>query len=85
MHLKERRHLVLVARESPLHLGHLRAMVQVTECGAIVAPPTPAFYHRPRDIGDIIDQLARRTIDLLALTDVAQARPWPGIGSSLPE
>ena len=78
VHLKERRRLVLVARESPLHQGHLRAMLQVTECGAIVAPPVPAFYHRPRDMADIIDQLARRTIDLLALSDSPLAAPWSG-------
>ncbi|MGN6098562.1 MAG: UbiX family flavin prenyltransferase [Bosea sp. (in: a-proteobacteria)] len=65
--LKERRRLVLVARESPLHLGHLRAMAQVTEYGAIVAPPVPAFYLRPRDIGAIVDQIALRAIGLLDL------------------
>jgi 4-hydroxy-3-polyprenylbenzoate decarboxylase len=79
VHLKERRRLVLVARESPMHLGHLRAMVQVTECGAIVAPPVPAFYDHPSDVADIIDQLARRSIDLLALTDAPIAKPWPGL------
>jgi len=65
--LKERRRLVLVARESPLHLGHLRAMAQVTEYGAIVTPPVPAFYLRPRDIGAIVDQIALRAIGLLDL------------------
>jgi 4-hydroxy-3-polyprenylbenzoate decarboxylase len=65
--LKERRRLVLVARESPLHLGHLRAMAQVTEYGAIVAPPVPAFYLKPRDIASIIDQIALRAIGLLDL------------------
>ena len=66
--LKERRKLVLVARESPLHLGHLRAMAQVTEYGAIVAPPVPAFYLQPRDIAAIIDQIALRAIGLLDLS-----------------
>lgn len=65
--LKERRRLVLVARESPLHLGHLRAMAQVTEYGAIVAPPVPAFYLKPRDIAAIVDQIALRAIGLLDL------------------
>ncbi|GAU82061.1 3-polyprenyl-4-hydroxybenzoate carboxy-lyase UbiX [Bosea sp. BIWAKO-01] len=65
--LKERRRLVLLARESPLHLGHLRAMTQVTESGAIVAPPVPAFYLRPRDVGEIVDQIALRAIGLLDL------------------
>jgi 4-hydroxy-3-polyprenylbenzoate decarboxylase len=65
--LKERRRLVLLVRESPLHLGHLRAMAQVTEYGAIVAPPVPAFYLKPRDIAAIIDQIALRAIGLLDL------------------
>jgi len=65
--LKERRRLVLLVRESPLHLGHLRAMAQVTEYGAIVAPPVPAFYLRPRNVGEIVDQIARRAIGLLDL------------------
>ncbi|WP_377844001.1 UbiX family flavin prenyltransferase [Bosea sp. UC22_33] len=65
--LKERRRLVLVARESPFHLGHLRAMAQVTEYGAIVAPPVPAFYLKPRDIAAIVDQIALRAIGLLDL------------------
>ena len=65
--LKERRRLVLVARESPLHLGHLRAMAQVTEYGAIVAPPVPAFYLKPSDIAAIVDQVALRAIGLLDL------------------
>lgn len=65
--LKERRRLVLVAREGPFHLGHLRAMAQVTEYGAIVAPPVPAFYLKPRDIAAIVDQIALRAIGLLDL------------------
>ena len=65
VHLKERRPLVLIARETPLHLGHLRAMTAVTEAGAIVAPPAPAFYLKPRSVDDIVDQVARRAIDLL--------------------
>ncbi len=65
--LKDRRRLVLVARETPLHLGHLRAMVQVTEMGAIVMPPMPAFYHRPASVDDIINQTVNRALDLLDL------------------
>src|SRR5690606_12127897 len=65
--LKERRRLVLLAREPPLHLGHLRSMCAVTEMGAIVMPPVPAFYHRPRTVEEIVDHLAARAIDLLAL------------------
>jgi len=63
--LKERRPLVLIARETPLHLGHLRAMTAVTEMGAIVLPPAPAFYLRPNSVQEIIDQIAARAIDLL--------------------
>jgi 4-hydroxy-3-polyprenylbenzoate decarboxylase len=63
--LKERRKLVLVVRETPLHLGHLRLMAQVTEMGAIVMPPAPAFYHRPRSLDDIINQTVNRVLDVL--------------------
>ena len=63
--LKERRRLVLVVRETPLHLGHLRLMEQVTEMGAIVMPPVPAFYHRPRTIEEIVDQTINRVLDAL--------------------
>ncbi len=63
--LKDRRRLVLVPRETPLHLGHLRLMTAVTEIGAIVAPPMPAFYHRPQTIDDIINQTVNRVLDLL--------------------
>lgn len=62
--LKDRRRLVLVTRETPLHLGHLRLMVQVTEMGAIILPPVPAFYHRPRTLDDIINQTVNRTLDM---------------------
>ena len=77
--LKERRRLVLLARESPLHLGHLRAMAQVTEYGGIVAPPVPAFYLKPGDIAAVVDQIALRGIGLLDL-GVAQPAPveWAG-------
>jgi len=63
--LKERRKLVLVVRETPLHLGHLRLMAQVTEMGAIVMPPVPAFYHRPKSLDDIINQTVNRVLDVL--------------------
>ena len=65
--LKERRRLVLAARETPLHLGHLRLMTQVTEMGAIVAPPVPAFYHKPQALTDIIDQTVNRVLDLMQI------------------
>lgn len=63
--LKDRRRLVLVLRETPLHLGHLRLMTQVTEMGAILAPPMPAFYHRPKTLDDLINQTVNRVLDLL--------------------
>lgn len=65
--LKDRRRLVLVPRETPLHLGHLRLLTQVTEMGAIVMPPTPAFYHRPQRIEEIVDQTINRVLDLLGI------------------
>lgn len=77
--LKERRRLVLVVRESPLHVGHLRAMAQATEIGAIIAPPMPAFYLRPQSLNEMVDQIACRTINLLGLADLrAPAREWDG-------
>jgi 4-hydroxy-3-polyprenylbenzoate decarboxylase len=62
--LKDRRKLVLVLRETPLHLGHVRLMAQVLEMGAILMPPMPAFYHRPQTIDDIINQTVNRVLDL---------------------
>jgi len=65
--LKERRPLIVVPRETPLHLGHLRSMVQLAEMGAVIAPPMPAFYHQPESIEDIVDQTVGKLIDLLGL------------------
>jgi 4-hydroxy-3-polyprenylbenzoate decarboxylase len=80
--LKERRRLVLLVRESPLHLGHLRSMLQATEIGAIIAPPMPAFYLKPRSLDEVIDQIAARAINLLDLAKLrAPAKIWPGPGS----
>jgi 4-hydroxy-3-polyprenylbenzoate decarboxylase len=76
--LKERRRLVLLVRETPLHLGHLRAMVAATEMGAIIAPPVPAFYRRPADLATVIDHCAGRAIDLLGLGLGPQADGWTG-------
>ena len=63
--LKEHRPLILAPRETPLHLGHLRALLQVAEMGAIIVPPMPAFYHRPRTVQDIVDQTVQRICDQL--------------------
>ncbi|ODT20313.1 MAG: hypothetical protein ABS35_19990 [Kaistia sp. SCN 65-12] len=79
VHLKERRRLVLLTRETPLHLGHIRSMLQATQMGAIVAPPVPAFYLRPATVEDIVDALAARAIDLLDLGTSAQSVAWDGL------
>jgi 4-hydroxy-3-polyprenylbenzoate decarboxylase len=73
--LKERRPLVLMVRETPLHLGHLRSMVALTEMGAIVAPPLPALYTRPRSIEAMIDQSVGRALDLFGL-DWSKVERW---------
>ena len=65
--LKERRRLVLMVRESPLHLGHLRAMAAAAEAGAVIAPPLPAFYSSPRTIEDLVDHAVGRALDLFGL------------------
>ena len=76
--LKERRRLVMLVRESPLHLTHLRNMVAVTEMGAIVCPPLPAFYLRPQSVGDIVDYSAARALDLLDVPHDLAPR-WEGL------
>ncbi len=75
--LKERRPLILMVRESPLHLGHLRTMVALAEMGAVIAPPVPAFYHRPETILDLVDHSVDRVLDLLGLPSQT-ARRWDG-------
>ena len=76
--LKERRRLVLLVRESPLHLTHLRNMVSVTEMGAIVCPPLPAFYLRPQSVDEIVDGSVARVLDLLDLPHNLAPR-WEGL------
>lgn len=75
--LKEGRPLLLMVRETPLHLGHLKSMVAVTEAGAIIAPPVPAFYARPRTVGDLVDYTARRALARVGLWELAP-EPWDG-------
>jgi 4-hydroxy-3-polyprenylbenzoate decarboxylase len=75
--LKERRRLILMVRESPLHLGHLRSMTALAEMGAIIAPPAPAFYHQPRTVADIVEHSVDRLLDLLGLPS-EEARRWDG-------
>jgi 4-hydroxy-3-polyprenylbenzoate decarboxylase len=66
--LKERRNLVLMVRETPLHLGHLRTMVRLAEMGAVIAPPMPAFYARPASLAEMVDQSVGRALDLFGLS-----------------
>jgi flavin prenyltransferase len=78
--LKERGKLVLLVRETPLHLGHLRNMARVTEMGAIVMPPIPAFYHKPQTIQDIIDHSVGKALDLFRI-EHSLFRRWSGVGN----
>jgi flavin prenyltransferase len=73
--LKERRKLILMVRESPFHLGHLKTMVSLTEMGAIVAPPIPGFYHKPESIQDLVDHSVDRVLDLLGIPAL-DAQRW---------
>lgn len=75
--LKERRKLILMVRESPLHVGHLRNMTLLAEMGVIIAPPIPGFYHNPTTIMDLVDHSVERILDLLGLPDPAAYR-WEG-------
>ena len=75
--LKERRKLVLMVRESPLHLGHLRSMAALAEMGAIVAPPVPGFYHHPQSVADLVEYSVDRTLDLMGLP-APDTRRWDG-------
>lgn len=73
--LKERRRLVLMVRETPLHLGHLRTMTQAAEMGAVIMPPVPAFYQRPESIDDIVGQTVGRALDLFGF-ELGMVRRW---------
>ena len=79
--LKERRRLVLMVRETPLHLGHLRTMAQLAEMGAVVAPPLPAFYPRPKSLQEVIDHSVGRVLDLFGI-DNDLAHRWKDGDSS---
>ncbi|MBV8888455.1 MAG: UbiX family flavin prenyltransferase [Alphaproteobacteria bacterium] len=84
--LKERRRLVLLVRETPLHTGHLRTMTALSEMGAVIAPPVPAFYAKPRSLEDMIDQTLGRVLDLFGL-DSGSVRRWgepPTAGAAAP-
>ena len=75
--LKERRPLVLMVRETPFHLGHLRLMTKATEIWAVIYPPIPAFYNNPDNLGDVIDHSAGRALDHLGI-EVAALKRWEG-------
>jgi len=75
--LKERRKLVLVVRETPLHLGHLRAMVAASEIGAVLLPPMPAFYHKPKTLSDIVDQTVGKVLEQFGIAHNCYER-WQG-------
>jgi 4-hydroxy-3-polyprenylbenzoate decarboxylase len=76
--LKERRRLVLMVRETPFNLAHLRNMTAVTEMGAVVFPPLPAFYHRPQTVDELVDDTVERAIELLGVGS-AEPRRWTGL------
>lgn len=78
--LKERKKLVLLTRETPLHLGHLRNMVKLTEMGAVILPPIPGFYHRPRTIMDLIDHTVGKVLDLFDVKHKLFKR-WSGLNN----
>jgi flavin prenyltransferase len=78
--LKERRRLVLLVRETPLNLAHLRNMVAVTEMGGIVFPPLPAFYHRPKTIDELIDDTVERVLETAGIVGV-QPKAWAGLSA----
>ena len=83
--LKERRRVVLMVRETPFHLGHLRTMAALTEMGAIIAPPIPGFYHNPQSVLDIVDHSVERVMDLIGCP-APDARRWdPGSTSTRSE
>ncbi len=75
--LKERRRLVLLVRETPLHLGHLELMARATRMGAVIMPPVPAFYHSPKSLEDIVDHTVGKVLDLFGL-DAKLFRRWEG-------
>ena len=78
VHLKERRRLVLLVRETPLHAGHLRLMLDVTTAGAVVLPPVPGFYQRPQTIDELVDHTVGKALDVLGITDHGLSERWQG-------
>lgn len=83
--LKERRRLVLMARETPLNLAHLRNMTSVTEMGGIILPPVPAFYTRPETVDDIVNHTVGRVLDLFGVEHAGLVKRWDGITKRIQE
>ena len=79
--LKERQKLLLVVRETPLHLGHIRTMERLTEMGAIIMPPVPAFYHKPKTVEDIVDHTVGKMLDVFGI-EHNLFKAWPGISGA---
>lgn len=79
--LKEGRPVLLLVRETPLHLGHLRVLMAAAEAGAIIAPPVPALYARPASVAELVDHTARRALMRVGIDDLAPA-PWTGLSAS---
>jgi 4-hydroxy-3-polyprenylbenzoate decarboxylase len=80
--LKEGRPLIVVVRETPLHVGHLRLMTSLAEMGGIILPPVPAFYHRPQTIDDLIDNTVGRILDRMGITGHGLTKEWQGTGTA---
>jgi flavin prenyltransferase len=78
--LKERRKLILMVRETPLHLGHIKAMERLAEMGSIIMPPVPAFYHKPKTVDDLVNYTVGKTLDMFDI-DHNLFRRWPGCTS----
>lgn len=83
--LKERRKLVLLARETPFNLAHLKNMMLVTEMGGIIFPPVPAFYAQPQTLDDIVNHTVGRVLDLFSIAHSGLVKRWEGINPSQPE
>jgi flavin prenyltransferase len=82
VHLKERRPLVLLVRETPLHAGHLKLMVDATAAGAVILPPVPGFYIRPQTIADLVDHSLGKALDVVGLRDHGLFPRWAGAGGA---
>jgi flavin prenyltransferase len=78
--LKERRKLLLLVRETPLHLGHLRTMIRLTEIGAIIMPPAPSFYHKPKTVDELVNHTVGKMLDVFGIKH-GLFQQWPGLAA----